>query len=889
MSQVLTSAEVRDRFIEYFKRHGHSHVGSSSLIPANDPTLLFTNAGMNQFKNLFLGIEKRDYNRAVTSQKCVRAGGKHNDLENVGFTARHHTFFEMLGNFSFGDYFKKEAIHFAWDFLTADLGIPKEKLYVTVFQSDDEAADIWHKQEGVPKDRIFRFGEKDNFWRMGDTGPCGPCSEIFYDHGPSAGKESDPYKGIVAGEDRFVEIWNLVFMQFYEKSPGVMDPLPKPSVDTGSGLERVVAAIQGKINNYDTDLFAPMIDRACALTGVKYGKDPEITAALRVLADHSRSSAFLLADGALPSNEGRGYVLRRIMRRAIRYGRKVSEKHSLMPEMMDAVIESMGAHYPELKQRRDHILTTIKEEESRFISTLDQGTAILNEELRALKAKNKKEVPGEVLFKLYDTFGFPVDLTRLMANEQGFSVDEEKFEQQMNLAKEKAKTSWKGKSLAGDEGHLFAFTQDIFKTHKATIFSGYDTTTGTSSVISLSNGASPVDHLSRGQNGILVTTETPFYAESGGQVGDEGIISGSNFKAVVRNTTKQNEIYLHHIEVQSGEVKVKDTVHLGVSSAERRNIMANHSATHLMHAALRKVLGNHVTQAGSLVDAGKLRFDFTHNKPMSARELHEVESLVNAEISKATPVQSQVMKHKEALQMGAMALFGEKYGSEVRVLKMGDFSTELCGGTHVSNTSQIRLFKILSESGVSAGVRRIEAMAGASALDYLMKNAHEYIRARLAAGVHDDKPLADWIESKKDEVKNLEKQVKKAQGSQVNVDEIVSGARAFHSKAGDSKIVLADLNLDDREVLAQVSDHLKNKIQSGIVVIVGKGDSTHPLIVSVSKDLNPGLSAGNILKELATIMGGKGGGRPDFAQGAVPDRSKLPEAFKKAIQMVGLS
>lgn len=888
MSQYMKSTEVRDRFIQYFKKNGHTHVASSSLIPENDPTLLFANAGMNQFKNTFLGVEKRDYVRAVTSQKCVRAGGKHNDLENVGFTARHHTFFEMLGNFSFGDYFKKDAIHFAWELLTKELGIPKEKLYVTVFQTDDEAADIWHKQEGVARERIFRFGEKDNFWRMGDTGPCGPCTEIFYDHGPLAGKESDPFKGIAAGEDRFVEIWNLVFMQFFEKSPGVMEPLPKPSVDTGSGLERVVAAMQGKANNYDTDLFMPMIDRACQLTGVKYGADVELTSALRVLADHSRSSAFLLADGALPSNEGRGYVLRRIMRRAIRYGRKISENHSLMPEMMAAVIENMGTIYPELNVRKEHILTTIKEEESRFMSTLDQGTAILNEELKKLKSKNQKQVPGEILFKLYDTFGFPVDLTQLMAQEQGFTVDEKSFEHQMDQAREKAKSSWKGKGLASDEGHLISFSQEVFKAHQATQFVGYESMLADTKVTALSNGSAKVEKLNAGQSGILISQQTPFYAEGGGQVGDQGVIKGSDFRAIVHNTTKQNDIYLHHIEVQSGEIKVGSSAHLEVSSKDRRSTMSNHSATHLMHAALRKVLGTHVTQAGSLVDPARLRFDFTHNKAMSSEELQNIEVLVNDEISKSIKVQSNVMKHKDAISAGAMALFGEKYGDEVRVLKMGDFSTELCGGTHVGNTSEIRLFKILSESGVSAGVRRIEAITGTAALDFLNKNSQEALKARSAAGIAEGKTLLDWIEAKKEEVKALEKEIKKIQGGQVNVDDLAAKAKTFKSKAGQSKIVFADLNLEDRDVLSQVTDHLKNKIQSGVVIVVGSGDATHPMIVSVSKDLNPELSAGQILKELAAIMGGKGGGRPDFAQGAVPDRTKIAEALKKAEQIVGL-
>jgi alanyl-tRNA synthetase len=885
----MKSFEVRDSFIQYFKKQGHTPIASSSLIPENDPTLLFTNAGMNQFKNAFLGLEKRDYVRAVSSQKCVRAGGKHNDLENVGFTARHHTFFEMLGNFSFGDYFKKEAIHFAWEFLTKELSIPKEKLYVTVFQTDDEAADIWHKQEGIPKARIFRFGEKDNFWRMGDTGPCGPCTEIFYDHGPKAGKESDPFKGISSGEDRFVEIWNLVFMQFFEKAPGQMEPLPKPSVDTGSGLERVVAAMQGKLNNYDTDLFSPMIEAACLKSKLQYGVDAEINSALRVLADHSRSSSFLLADGALPSNEGRGYVLRRIMRRAIRYGRKISPKESLMPLMMEALIDSeMGKFYPELRQRKEHILTTIKDEESRFLTTLDQGTHILNEELKKLKTKNQKVVPGEILFKLYDTYGFPVDLTRLMAEEQGFSVNEKNFEEQMTQAKQLSKASWKGKGPAADEAHLITWSQAIHKSFGATQFTGYETLSNSGKILSLSTGSEKSSLLKHGQSGLMICDKTPFYAESGGQVGDDGEFKTKSGKGIVRNTTKNHEVFIHHIEITDGEIKESDTIELIVNSTERRNTVANHSATHLMHSALRKVLGTHVTQAGSLVDAQKLRFDFTHNKSLSAAEIEQIENLVNAEIAKAIPVKPEVMSYKEAIATGAMALFGEKYGDQVRVLKMGDFSCELCGGTHVSNTSQIRLFKIISEGGVSAGVRRIEALTGEGALQLLIKNNHEFLKAKTAAGIHDQKDLSTWIEERKEEIKSLEKEIKKAEGAKINIDDLAAKAKSFKTKTGSAKIVLADLEIEDRDVLSQVTDHLKNKISTGIVVVIGKGESTHPLIVSVSKDLNPEFMAGKILQELAQIMGGKGGGRPDFAQGAAPDRNKIGEAFKKAEQLVGL-
>jgi alanyl-tRNA synthetase len=904
----MKSSEIRSAFINYFKKNGHAVVPSSSLIPENDPTLLFANAGMNQFKNTFLGLEKRDYTRAVTAQKCVRAGGKHNDLENVGFTARHHTFFEMMGNFSFGDYFKKDAIHFAWEFLTKELKIPKEKLYVTVHLSDDEAADIWHQQEGVPRERIFRF-DKDNFWKMGDTGPCGPCTEIFYDHGPKAGRESDPYKGIAAGEDRFVEIWNLVFMQYFENPPGTMTPLPKPSVDTGGGLERMTAAMQGKFNNYDTDLFAPMIERACKIGGFEYvtdvdvlAKNPEVrerTAAIRVLADHCRSTGFLIADGALPSNEGRGYVLRRIMRRAIRYGHKLNDKHSFLPAMVESLIDHMGDVYPELQARKQVILTTVKDEETRFMATLDQGSHILNDEIAKAQAKGQKSLSGEVIFKLYDTYGFPADLTALIAAEKGMTADEAAFEKEMEAARSKARASWKGKGMQADEAHMLKFAQDSAAKNGATQFTGYDSMAGQCSVVALSDGTKSVTSLKAGQSGLLILNKSPFYAEGGGQVGDQGTMKTASSTLEVHNTTKSSDVHIHHIEVVSGEVKVGDNMHVQVAESARRNTMANHSATHLMHAALRKVLGPHVTQAGSLVDPTRTRFDFTHNKALTAEEISQIETLVNDEIGKSVDVQVENMSHKAAIAKGAMALFGEKYGDNVRVLTMGDFSCELCGGTHVKNTSQIRMFKVVSEGGVSAGVRRIEAITGDLAVQYALYGIQQNQQARAAAGLdsawshftanaNPETAVAPWIEAKKTEVKNLEKEIKKLQGGQINVDDLASKAQNFTTKAGAAKLVLADVALDDRQVLAEVTDHLKNKIQKGIVVVIGQGDSSHPVIVSVSKDISAEYSAGNLLKEVAAVMGGKGGGRPDFAQGAAPDRSKIADAFKKVQQMVGL-
>lgn len=919
----MKSRDIRQTFIDYFKKHGHRHVGSSSLVPENDATLLFANAGMNQFKNLFLGLEHRDYSRAVTVQKCVRAGGKHNDLENVGHTARHHTFFEMLGNFSFGDYFKKDAIHMAWELLTKELQIPKDKLYVTVFLDDDEAADIWHKQEGVAKDRIYRFGEKDNFWRMGDTGPCGPCTEIFYDHGPEADDPSNPSK--MGGEgDRYVEIWNNVFMQFNEDGSG-RHPLPRPSVDTGGGLERWAAVLQGTYNNFNTDLFIPIIEKTCTMVGwnlhemlelekiARQTKDAKVKgqdrlqllqrlAALRVVADHSRSAAFLMADGVLPSNEGRGYVLRRMMRRAIRYARNMSDDPSLYTLTVQKAIDEMGDIYPELRRGRDLIITNVNDEVSRFLTTLDQGTEILNTELEKLSGRGQKLVSGDLVFKLYDTYGFPADLTRLMAQEKGFNVDEESFMKNMDDARQKAKSSSsKFKALSADAAHLVKLSQEALDRHGATVFKGYSTTQGSGKIALISDGFEVKTELKAGESGIVVMTETPFYAESGGQAGDHGTITtGAGASAEVLDCTKQNDIYLHHVRVVSGALKAGDTCLLQVTESKRRATAANHSATHLLHAALRKVLGTHVTQAGSLVDADRLRFDYTHNKALSAAELKRIEELVNDEISASIEVNTAEMEHAAAIEAGALALFGEKYGDRVRVVKMGEFSTELCGGTHVGNTALIRLFKIVSESGVSAGVRRVEALTGDAALQFLLKNTAENMQARAAAGYQEGwtqylsadtsqkiASVSDWIENAKTSIKALEREIKSLKGSAIDIDSLVKDAKAFALNGASGKIVTAQLDMEDRQLLSELSDKIKDKLQSGVVVLVGKGDGKHPIVVNVSKDLTKSLSAGKLLSEIAQELKGKGGGRPDFAQGAGEDLSRLSEAFKKAQSLVG--
>jgi alanyl-tRNA synthetase len=896
----LKSHEIRKGFIDYFAKNGHTPVASSRLVPDGDPTLLFTNAGMNQFKNVFLGLEQRDYKRATSAQKCVRAGGKHNDLENVGFTARHHTLFEMMGNFSFGDYFKKDAIHFAWELITKDFAIDKNRLYVSVFQDDDEAADIWHKQEGVPRDRIFRFGEKDNFWRMGDSGPCGPCSEIFYDLGPEV--PGDPKENVMGGNgDRYMEFWNLVFMQFYEDGKGGRTALPKPSVDTGMGLERMTTIMQGQISNYDTDVFQDLIKVGSEISGHAYvqrSKNPEqekTNVALRVLADHARATGFLIADGVLPSNEGRGYVLRRILRRAIRYGRQLSEEKSLLPAMVNAVITKMGGFYYELNQQRLLIERTVQDEERRFLSTLDQGTQVLNQELTRLNSGGT--LSGGVLFKLYDTFGFPVDLTRIMASEKGFKIDEVGFEHLLGQAKEKARASWKGKAMTGDQAHLVQFSQSLHRAHGETQFTGYTSMhESEAKVIALSDGQKQVEKLKLEATGLIVTDKSCFYAESGGQVGDRGVIRSATGEATVLDTVKQNGMILHQVKILDGEISNGDTVELLVERSGRLSTANNHSATHLLHAALKKVLGAHVQQAGSLVEPERLRFDFTHNQPLSPIEIEQIETLVMDEIAKAEPVQTDVMTQKAALERGALALFGEKYGDQVRVIQMGGFSMELCGGTHVTNTSQIRLFKIVSESGVSAGVRRIEAITGETAARYLGALAKEALQARGQAGLTigwqkylegEAPPLVEQITGSQNTIRGLQREIQALKGKNVDVDSIVNSASSFTRDGVSGRYVFADIPMDDRKVLSDLSDRLQDKLKDGVVVIVGEGEGSHPLIVSVSKSLTAKFNAGKILGEVAQTLGGKGGGRTDFAQGAVPSRTSLDKAREKLRSLMG--
>jgi alanyl-tRNA synthetase len=869
--------EIRKAFNGYFEGHGHKQVESSSLIPHNDPTLLFTNAGMNQFKNVFLGSESLAFNRAVTIQKCVRAGGKHNDLENVGYTTRHHTFFEMLGNFSFGDYFKKDAIHFAWDLLTNKMGIPKEKLYVTVFETDDEAADIWHKQEGVPRERIHRLGEKDNFWRMGDTGPCGPCSEIFYDHGPQAAL--NPNAPFGQDDNRYVEIWNLVFMQFFEDGTG-LKALPKPSVDTGAGLERIAAVMQGVYDNYETDLFTPLIQKACEISGNRFSdwqSTPELKATYKVIADHARATSFLMADGILPSNEGRGYVLRRIMRRAIRYAQKLSTNAHLFRDVCAVVTNEMAANYPALATQRATILSAVEMETQKFISTLHQGTQILEEYLHQLKNKGLNTVDGKMAFKLYDTFGFPLDLTQIMAREKNFQVAIKDFESEFEKARQKAKQARKSHALTANDQHLLEWTQGLAKKTGTTKFVGYNSLTSVQQKpLGMSNGSQSVSEFKEGQSGIVVFAETPFYAEGGGQSGDQGEITDGHNVLEVYDCTKMNDLHLHHFTVKSGTFRLDSAYNINVQTSVRRDTARNHSATHLLHAALKKVLGDKVGQAGSQVGPEKLRFDFNHNAAVTTVQLAEVEDLVNEQIYLNVPVQAQVQSYKEAVKQGAVAMFGEKYGDEVRVLSMGDFSKELCGGTHVHNTSEIGLFKIVSESSVSAGVRRIEALTGRIALAYLKKNTAENLRARKDLNLptawdsyleNETTTVDAWVAQSQEQILQFKKQIQNLQSQSIDIESLLAKTITHPTTAGELRLLVESFDIEDRGVLSGIVDKLRDRSQNLVIVAVGAGAEQKPFLIACNKALKS-VVCGNIAKELTQKFGGKGGGRPDYAQGS---------------------
>ena len=861
-----STAEIRQAFLDFFHSKGHQVVASSSLVPHNDPTLLFTNAGMNQFKDVFLGLDKRNYSRATTSQRCVRAGGKHNDLENVGYTARHHTFFEMLGNFSFGDYFKHDAIQFAWELLTSEkwFALPKERLWVTVYESDDEAYEIWEKEVGIPRERIIRIGDNkgapyasDNFWQMGDTGPCGPCTEIFYDHGdhiwggPPGSPEEDG--------DRYIEIWNIVFMQFNRQADGTMEPLPKPSVDTGMGLERIAAVLQHVNSNYDIDLFRTLIQAVAKVTGATDLSNKS----LRVIADHIRSCAFLIADGVMPSNESRGYVLRRIIRRAVRHGNMLGAKETFFYKLVGPLIDVMGSAGEDLKRQQAQVEQVLKTEEEQFARTLERGLALLDEELAKLSGDT---LDGETAFRLYDTYGFPVDLTADVCRERNIKVDEAGFEAAMEEQRRRAR----------EASGFGADYNAMIRVDSASEFKGYDHLELNGKVTALFVDGKAVDAINAGQEAVVVLDQTPFYAESGGQVGDKGELKGANFSFAVEDTQKYGQAIGHIGKLAAGSLKVGDAVQADVDEARRARIRLNHSATHLMHAALRQVLGTHVSQKGSLVNDKVLRFDFSHNEAMKPEEIRAVEDLVNAQIRRNLPIETNIMDLEAAKAKGAMALFGEKYDERVRVLSMGDFSTELCGGIHASRTGDIGLFRIISESGTAAGVRRIEAVTGEGAIATVHADSDRLSEvAHLLKG--DSNNLADKVRSVLERTRQLEKELQ-----QLKEQAAAQESANLSSKAIDVngvKLLVSELSGVEPKMLRTMVDDLKNQLGSTIIVLATVAEGKVSLIAGVSKDVTDRVKAGELIGMVAQQVGGKGGGRPDMAQAGGTDAAALPAAL----------
>ncbi len=861
-----STAEIRQAFLDFFHSKGHQVVASSSLVPHNDPTLLFTNAGMNQFKDVFLGLDKRNYSRATTSQRCVRAGGKHNDLENVGYTARHHTFFEMLGNFSFGDYFKHDAIQFAWELLTSEkwFALSKERLWVTVYESDDEAYEIWEKEVGIPRERIIRIGDNkgapyasDNFWQMGDTGPCGPCTEIFYDHGdhiwggPPGSPEEDG--------DRYIEIWNIVFMQFNRQADGTMEPLPKPSVDTGMGLERIAAVLQHVNSNYDIDLFRTLIQAVAKVTGATDLSNKS----LRVIADHIRSCAFLIADGVMPSNENRGYVLRRIIRRAVRHGNMLGAKETFFYKLVGPLIDVMGSAGEDLKRQQAQVEQVLKTEEEQFARTLERGLALLDEELAKLSGDT---LDGETAFRLYDTYGFPVDLTADVCRERNIKVDEAGFEAAMEEQRRRAR----------EASGFGADYNAMIRVDSASEFKGYDHLELNGKVTALFVDGKAVDAINAGQEAVVVLDQTPFYAESGGQVGDKGELKGANFSFAVEDTQKYGQAIGHIGKLAAGSLKVGDAVQADVDEARRARIRLNHSATHLMHAALRQVLGTHVSQKGSLVNDKVLRFDFSHNEAMKPEEIRAVEDLVNTQIRRNLPIETNIMDLEAAKAKGAMALFGEKYDERVRVLSMGDFSTELCGGTHASRTGDIGLFRIISESGTAAGVRRIEAVTGEGAIATVHADSDRLSEvAHLLKG--DSNNLADKVRSVLERTRQLEKELQ-----QLKEQAAAQESANLSSKAIDVngvKLLVSELSGVEPKMLRTMVDDLKNQLGSTIIVLATVVEGKVSLIAGVSKDVTDRVKAGELIGMVAQQVGGKGGGRPDMAQAGGTDAAALPAAL----------
>jgi alanyl-tRNA synthetase len=874
----MTSDEIRRAFLNYFEERGHRAVRSSSLIPQNDPTLLFTNAGMVQFKGVFLGEETRDYKRATTSQKCVRAGGKHNDLEIVGKTARHHTFFEMLGNFSFGDYFKKEAIEMGWDLLIRQWGLPAEKMWITIYLDDDEAFHLWRRVD-VAADRIVRLGEKDNFWAMGETGPCGPCSEIVIDQGEGVGcGRADCRVGCDC--DRFLELWNLVFMQFNRDSEGRLRPLAKPSIDTGMGLERISAILQGVKSNYETDLFNPIFEEFQRISRISYGEDPRSDISLRVIADHSRAATFLISDGVLPSNEGRGYVLRRIMRRAMRHGKLLGINGPFLHQVSSKVVDLMKGAYPELRETEAFVSKVIENEEGRFSETLDSGLKILREELEQLEKGERKVLSGEVAFRLYDTFGFPLDLTTEILQERGMSFDEEGFRAQMEEQKQKSKQAGLGIS----EGKMKEVYRRLANEGMKAAFLGYEETQCESKILRLIKGDEVVPFAVEGDEVEVVTEETPFYGEAGGQVGDRGVIFHEEFSLEVENTIKPAEgLIVHQTRVKRGKVREGLLAVLRVDGERRRAITLNHTGTHLLQAVLREVLGDHVHQAGSLVSPERLRFDFTHFAPMGKEELERVEALVNQKIRENLEAKTKIMDVEEALQTGAMALFGEKYGEKVRVVMVSDFSIELCGGTHSSRTGDIGLFKIVSESGVAAGVRRIEALTGEGAYRFIKEEEKELweIASSLKSVPGE---LSSKIERLLERQRGLERELSSFQDKLAHQE--LSNLLPFIKEVRGVKVLSAKVDGKDIKRMREFVDQLKGKIGSGIILLGGESQNRVSLILGVTSDLTHRFNANELIKKIALHVGGTGGGRPDFAQAGGTDPQKLEEALRAIDELI---
>ncbi|MDG0022751.1 alanine--tRNA ligase [Trinickia sp. Y13] len=863
----MKAAEIREKFLKFFESKGHTIVRSSSLVPGNDPTLLFTNSGMVQFKDVFLGAESRPYSRATTAQRSVRAGGKHNDLENVGYTARHHTFFEMLGNFSFGDYFKRDAIHYAWELLTTVYGLPKEKLWVTVYQEDDEAHDIWAKEVGVPTERIIRIGDNkgaryasDNFWQMADTGPCGPCSEIFYDHGPDVwgGPPGSPEED----GDRYIEIWNLVFMQFNRDAQGNMTPLPKPCVDTGMGLERIAAVLQHVHSNYEIDLFQALIAAAARETGVSDLSNNS----LKVIADHIRACSFLIVDGVIPGNEGRGYVLRRIVRRAIRHGYKLGCKRPFFNKLVADLVAQMGGAYPELADAQARVTDVLRQEEERFFETIEHGMSILDDALATLESKGGKVLSGDIAFKLHDTYGFPLDLTADVCRERGMTVDEPAFDEAMSRQREQARAAGKFKAAQGLD---YSGAKTTFHGYEESIFDD-------AKVVALYVDGTAVNEVAHGQQAVVVLDHTPFYAESGGQVGDTGVLANASVRFAVADTLKvQADVVGHHGTLEQGVLRVGDVVKAEIDAVRRARTARNHSATHLMHKALREVLGSHVQQKGSLVDDEKTRFDFAHNAPMSDEQLRRVEDIVNAEVLANAPGIVRVMPYDEAVKGGAMALFGEKYGDEVRVLDLG-FSRELCGGTHVHRTGDIGLFKIVGETGVAAGIRRVEAITGDNAVRYV-QSLEGRVNAVAAALKAQPSELTQRVAQVQEQVKSLEKELAalKSKLASSQGDELAAQA----VDVSGVQVLAATLDGADVKTLRETVDKLKDKLKHAAIVLAAVDGDKISLIAGVTADASKKVKAGELVNFVAQQVGGKGGGRPDMAQAGGTDPAKLPAAL----------